>query len=238
MSTDRSNPDVRTRLVDATIRLLATHGPSEVKARTVSNEAGLSTMGVYSCFGGVPELLRAVADEGLRKLAAAFERVPRTEDPLVDLCALAMAHRDVAKSNAHLYDLMFGLSIHTRYGPARAGAVQVSSEHSPEFMAVHAHLLDACTRLVETECVRRTDPSHIARQLWGAVHGFVMLELAGHFADVSNPPAEILVPMCNNIVVGLGATRERVEAATGGSVTNQMSAPEDASVPKRKARGI
>ncbi|MBN3785627.1 TetR/AcrR family transcriptional regulator [Burkholderia sp. Ac-20353] len=238
MSTARSNPDVRTRLVEATIRLLATNGPSEVKARSVSNEAGLSTMGVYNYFGGVPELLRAVADEGLCRLATAFELVPKTDNPLVDLCGMALAHRDVARSNAHLYDLMFGLSIHTRYGPARVGTAPVSSEHSPAFNAAYAQLVDACARLVAAKCVQPADPSHIARQLWGAVHGFVMLELAGHFADVADPPSEVLLPMCNNLIIGLGAARDRVESATSSVIAGRIHTEEfdSAAPPARKRR--
>jgi len=214
MTVDRSNPDARTRLIEATIRLLETEGPSEVKARSVTSEAGVSTMGVYTHFGGVPELLEAVANEGLRRLAAAFESVPITDDPLADLCALSLACRDVARSNPHLYDLMFGLSIHGRYSPSRGPAVPVVNERSPVFKGAYAHLLGACTRLVDAKCVRKTEPSRIALQLWGAVHGFVMLELAGQFADVTDPPAEVLLPMCNNVVIGLGAAREKVESST------------------------
>ncbi|WP_082729505.1 TetR/AcrR family transcriptional regulator [Burkholderia sp. FL-7-2-10-S1-D7] len=237
MSTDRSNPDVRTRLIEATIRLLATNGPSEVKARSVATEAGLSTIGVYNYFGGVPELLRAVADEGLRRLAAAFEQVPKTDDPLADLCAMALAHRDAARRNAHLYDLMFGLSIHSRYGPARVGASAVPSVHSPAFKAAFALLVDTCARLVETGCVRQTDPVHIGLQLWGAVHGFVTLELAGHFADVVDPPSEILVPMCNNLVVGLGATHASVKAATSRVLGLRASTQEvESTAPQSRKR--
>jgi len=215
MSVDRSNPDARTRLIEATIRLLEREGPSEVKARSVTSEAGVSTMGVYTHFGGVPELLQAVAEEGLRRLVAAFESVPITDDPLADLCALSLACRDVARSNPHLYDLMFGLSIHGRYGPSRGPATPRANGHSPIFEGAYSHLLGACTRLVETKCIRKTEPSRVARQLWGAVHGFVMLELAGQFADVADPPAEVLLPMCSNVVIGLGAEREKVESSTG-----------------------
>ena len=42
------------RLVRAAIGLLAEQGPSAVKARTVASASGLSTMVVYSHFGGIP----------------------------------------------------------------------------------------------------------------------------------------------------------------------------------------
>lgn len=238
MSLDRSNPDARMRLIEATIRLLATSGPAEVKARSVTSEAGVSTMGVYTHFGGVPELLRAVADEGLQRLVTAFEQVPITDDPFADLCALSLACRSVARSNPHLYDLMFGLSIHGRYGPSWGPASQATNEHSPAFKVAYSHLVKTCTRLVETKCVRKTEPSLIAMQLWGAVHGFVMLELAGHFSDVADPPSEILVPLCNNVVIGLGAAREKVEASTAGVLTRWAGSSEAAAVSKngRKPR--
>src|SRR5882724_6943456 len=64
------------RLVQATIRLLAEQGPSAIKARTVASAAGLSTMVVYSHFGGIPELTRAVIDQGFKELDAAFRDLP------------------------------------------------------------------------------------------------------------------------------------------------------------------
>lgn len=214
MSTDTSLPDVRTRLVEAAIRLLAINGPSEVKARSVANEAGLSTMGVYTHLGGVPELLQAVADEGFKRLTNVFVRAPSTENPITDLCTMLLACRDFARSNPHLYDLMFGLSIEGRYSPSRCPITPPANGNSSAYKTTYTVLVKTCTRLIEAKHVRKIDPALIALQLWSAAHGFIMLELAGHFAEVANPPAEILVPMCNNIVVGMGAPRARVESAT------------------------
>lgn len=207
MTSDPSLPNARIRLVEATIRVLATSGPSEVKARSVSSEAGLSTMGVYTYFGGVSELLQAVCDEGFSRLAAAFECVPVTDDPTVDLCTMVLACRDLAHINPHLYDLMFGLSIDGRYSPSRGTPAPASSE-SVERNSTYSVLLKACTRLAGAKCVDKVDPALIALQLWSAAHGFIMLELAGHFAGIANPASEILVATCTNIVEGLGATRE------------------------------
>src|ERR1700759_1099309 len=84
-------PDgVQERLVEAAIRLLAEQGPSAIKARTVASAAGLSTMVVYSHFGGIPELTRAVIDQGFRELEAAFSQLPVTDDAIADLAVLAL----------------------------------------------------------------------------------------------------------------------------------------------------
>src|SRR6476620_11748049 len=81
------------RLIRATVGLLAEQGPSAIKARTVASAAGLSTMVVYHHFGGIPELVRAVADHGFTELGTAFSQVPVTEDPVVDLFVLALTCR-------------------------------------------------------------------------------------------------------------------------------------------------
>lgn len=215
---DRASPDARNRLLEAAIRLLAANGPSEVKARSVSSEAGLSTMGVYTYFGGVPELLQAVADEGFERQAAIFERVANTDDPMTDLCAMALACRDFAGRNPHLYDLMFGLSINGRYSPSRGTPASESRERSAAFTASYSFLLGQCTRLVDNDCVRTTDPDLIAAQLWSALHGFIMLELGGYFAAVADPAADVLVPMCINLVVGLGADRKTAESSAAAAM--------------------
>jgi len=223
MSSDHSLPNAQTRLIEATIRVLAANGPSEVKARSVASEAGLSTIGVYTYFGGVPGLLQAVADEGFKRLTAAFECVPITDDPVIDLCTMVLACRDLAHANPHLYDLMFGLSIDGRYSPSRVTPTPASSERSTAFSATYSVLLEACTRLVDAKCAPDVAPALIALQLWSAAHGFIMLELGGHFADVADPPAEILVPMCNNIVIGMGAKRKKVESSTAGVLAQRKA---------------
>jgi AcrR family transcriptional regulator len=100
-------PDgVPERVVQATIGLLAEQGPSAIKARTVASASGLSTMAVYHHFGGIAELIRAVADHGFTELGRAFSQVPVTEDPIADLFAMALMTRRVAHENPHLYDLI------------------------------------------------------------------------------------------------------------------------------------
>lgn len=239
MAVDTSPQDPRARLVEATIRLLARSGPSEVKARSVASEAQSSTMGVYTYFGGVPELLQAVADEGFNRQAAVFGRLPPTDDPMADLCAIALACHDFARRNPHLYDLMFGLSIHGRYSPSRGAVEPLLSGQSPSFRAAYAFLLQGCTRMVEAKCVRRTDPDLIALQFWSALHGFIMLDLGGHFAHMATPSSDVLVPMCVNMVVGLGAKRDKAEASAASAQASSGAAlsfgARSASAPNRRA---
>ena len=205
-------PDrVPERLVQATIGLLAEQGPSAIKARTVASAAGLSTMALYSHFGGIPELTLAVIDHGFRELDRALSRVPATDDPLADLAGLALTCRRVARENPHLYDLMFGLSTRATYRPQTDSGGR-SSGRSLAFRGVYARVEEACARLVTSGRVRHQEPAGIAAQLWSFVHGFITLELAETF-DCDDPVGSLLLPMGVNLSVGLGDTRERAQAS-------------------------
>ena len=201
----------RMRLIEAAIGLLAESGPSDVKARSVAARAGTSTMGVYSHFGSVPELLRAVADEGFRRQAVVFESTPRTADPMANLYLLALSCCRFAADNRLLYDLMFGLSIDGRYNSSRVDAAKPVTSKTPEFEVSFAYPLRESLRLVESGVLPKHDPPIIAMQFWSSLHGFIMLDLGGHFAEVADPIADLLGPMCVNLVVGMGARREAAE---------------------------
>ncbi len=213
MSGDPTPDGVPERLVQATIRLLAEQGPSAIKARSVASASGLSTMAVYHHFGGIAELISAVADRGFTELDRAFSQVPVTEDPIADLFAMALMTRRVARQNPHLYDLMFGLSTRrATYRPLSDSDVRLSGR-SPAFRGAYVHVTDACERLMRSGRVRQQEPEVLAAQLWSFVHGFITLELAEHFVEFDDPVAQVLVPMGVNLAVGLGDKRERAEVS-------------------------
>ncbi|WP_319446725.1 MULTISPECIES: TetR/AcrR family transcriptional regulator [unclassified Mycobacterium] len=210
---EKSTPDgVPERLVRATIGLLAEQGPSAIKARTVASAAGLSTMVVYSHFGGIPELTSAVIDQGFKELDEAFAALPATDDPIADLAVQGLTTRRVARENPHLYDLMFGLSTRGSYRPVES-ACSGGSGSSPGFRAAYAHVAEACARLVMSGRVKQQDPDGIAAQLWSFVHGFITLELAETFNGFDDPVRQVFLPLGVNLSVGLGDTRHRAEAS-------------------------
>ncbi|WP_369828105.1 TetR/AcrR family transcriptional regulator [Mycobacterium sp. 852002-51163_SCH5372311] len=200
------------RLIQATIRLLAEQGPSAIKVRTVSAASGLSTSLVYHYFGGVPELMGAVVEQGFKELDRAFSRLPVTDDPIADLAVQALTCRRFARENPHLYDVMFGLSTRSTYRPLTEADVR-SSGSSPTFRAAYAHVAEACQRLVSSGRVTPQEPEGVAAQLWSFVHGFITLELAQTFVDFDDPVRQVLLPMGVNLSVGLGDTRKRAQAS-------------------------
>jgi AcrR family transcriptional regulator len=212
MSEEPTSNGVPERLVQATIKLLAEQGPSAIKARTVAAATGLSTMVVYSHFGGVPELIRAVVDHGFRELDRAFSELPATEDPITDLFAIALTMRELARANPHLFDLMFGLSTRATYRPMPDRDLRRSG-HSPAFRAAYAHVTDACTRLVESGRIGPLDPTVVAAVLWSSMHGYITLELGDHFAEFDDPVVQIMLPIGVISSIGLGDDPERARAS-------------------------
>ncbi|MGB8402467.1 MAG: WHG domain-containing protein [Mycobacterium sp.] len=206
------------QLVSATIALLADKGPGEIKARTVAEAAGLSTIAVYHHLGGLPELLEAVAEQGFKELGEAFRAAPANADPVTALFSMALASRLFAQANPHLYDLMFGLSTRGSYRPLDKPATSGGNRAS-NFQLAYTHLIEGCERLVTSGRVRCEEtPQMIAPQLWSAVHGFVALELGGHLAQFDDPVKQVLQPMMVNVVVGLGDERTAAIASHDAAI--------------------
>ena len=201
------------QLVAAAIELLASDGPTALKARTVAEAAGLSTIAVYHHLGGLPELIAAVVDRGFEDLGDAFLQAPTYGDAVTELFAMALESRRFAQANPHLYDLMFGLSSRGSYRPMRT-AESATQGRIDNFQKAYSHLVEACGRLVASGRLRvQHYPEEIAPQLWSAVHGFVMLELGGHLSGFDDPVRKILLPMMINVVTALGDDRRKATAS-------------------------
>jgi AcrR family transcriptional regulator len=196
-----AQPEVRRRLLEAAARLLAEEGPSALSTRRLAKEVGTSTMSVYTYFGGLPDLVRAVVEEGFARLAAHLADVPHTDDALTDLLALGWAYRANAVDNPQLYAVMFG--------SASLGGYRRSKEELDEGRYTFDVLVAATARAIEAGQFRKEDPEHVAAQLWSALHGFVMLELAGYFHGDEDAVESVLLPLFVNLGIGLGADTGR-----------------------------
>src|SRR5688500_10824491 len=107
MATMSEQTDVRRRLIEVAADLLSEEGPSALSARRLARDAGTSTMAVYTHFGGMPALVRAVVAEGFARLYDRVAEVAPSDDPLVDLTAAAAAYRAHALAEPHLFFVMF-----------------------------------------------------------------------------------------------------------------------------------
>ena len=101
MSPKVAHPETRVRLLDEAARLLAERGSAALTARRLADGVGSSTMAIYTHFGDMDGLRRAVRLEGFRRLAAHLDSVQQTHDPVADQAALGWAYCVNALANPH-----------------------------------------------------------------------------------------------------------------------------------------
>ncbi|WP_405422083.1 TetR-like C-terminal domain-containing protein [Pseudonocardia alni] len=63
-------------------------------------------MAVYTRFGSLLDVHRAVRADGFARLGAVLEALPATDDPVADLVAAALTYLDFAVAEPHLYRTM------------------------------------------------------------------------------------------------------------------------------------
>lgn len=175
MSPRRANPQTPTALVEAAARILAEEGPAALSTRRLAAAVGTSTMAVYTHFGGMDDLVRAMVYEGFARLHGRLTRVGVTADPVADVAALGYAYRDSALDAPHLYAVMFGSS--------PLGGFSLTDEDRQHGRYTLEVLVDAVNRCMAAGRFRACDVQLIAHQMWIAVHGLVTLQLGGYLID-------------------------------------------------------
>lgn len=165
-------PDETSRaLLIAAHRLLAEHGSDALTVRRIATEAGMSTMNVYSRFGGKDGVVDVLYIDGFERLFAAIGAVPTTDDVPDDLMKIARVYRTFALENPTYYRVMFRTAIHDFTPSTRATEVALGG-------------LDVFTERVRAgqstgQIVSGPDrpAAEIAAFLWASCHGLVSLEL-------------------------------------------------------------
>lgn len=159
-----ADPAVRLALLETAAELLARREP--VTARSLADRVGASTTALYTHFGGMPGLWRAVRSEGFARLGRRLAAVPRTDDPVRDLAALGAAYLDSARADPFLYRTMFD---------AAADLEDPAVADDP-----FALLVEAADRARRAGRFAGTsDPLAVATRYWAGGHGLAMLVVTG-----------------------------------------------------------
>jgi AcrR family transcriptional regulator len=169
MSPRRADPQLPTALVEAAAKLLANEGPAAFSTRRLAAAVGASTMAVYTHFGSMDDLVRAMVHEGFARLHRRMTEVGATDDPVADVVTLGCAYRGNALDNPHLYAVMFGGS--------SLGGFSLTDDDRQHGRYTLEVLVTAVTRCIAVGRFKPADPSLLANQMWIALHGLVTLEL-------------------------------------------------------------
>lgn len=205
-----SAEEPRQRLVAEAIRLLESGGPEALQARRVASAVNASTMAVYTHFGGMGQLIEAVAREGLARLGAALATVPRTPDGLEDIFEIAWVYRAFAIENPQLFRVMYGV---TEPGGYTLGGMDGERLMLPESLHALEYLSGAVRRAIESGSGSANGVDTAAMQIWCAGHGYVLAELAGFFGSEGYGIQAVGAPLLTQLIIGLGHPPEAVQRA-------------------------
>lgn len=168
--TETDVADFRERLCEAAERLFAERGPDAVTMRQLAAELGVSPMTPYRYFEDKDDILAAVRANGFNRFAEALERA---RDGAVGArargAAVGEAYVSFALENPHAYKLMFDFN-------------QPHVEKYPELVAAGRRAQKTMTGHVEdalAEGLMEGEAEQIGLMFWAAIHGTVILELAG-----------------------------------------------------------
>jgi AcrR family transcriptional regulator len=100
-------PELRDRIFDAAVDVLATQGVAAVTTRRVAAMAGTSPPAIYELFGHKAGLVRELFYEGFRRLLSALEQIDSNDRPIDDLIQTMSTFRSFANANPGLFAIMY-----------------------------------------------------------------------------------------------------------------------------------
>jgi len=155
---------VRVLIIERAARMLRDR--ESITLRAVVQGTGASTMAVYTHFGGMDGLWRALRQEGFSRLADRLGRLAPTPDPVCDLAALVVAYVQNALEHPDLYRVMFDATVELEDLQAADDTLEL--------------LVQAARRGVQAgRFGARTVPLELATQSWAIGHGLVSLVATG-----------------------------------------------------------
>ena len=154
-------------------------------------------MAVYTHFGGIDGLWRALRQEGFVRLAAQLSTVVLTADPVRDLSALVAAYLQNALDHPDLYRVMFDATVDLENLPAADETLE---------LFVQAALRGVQSGRFHPGVV----PLELATQSWILGHGLVSLVATGPL-----PPTTLRfgAPMLTALYIAAGDDPDRCQAS-------------------------
>lgn len=173
VKTDAEKQVLRTLIMDAARELFVDRGVEAVTMRAIADRIGYSATSIYLYFNDKEQLLRAVIDADVIKLAQALRATLNISDPLQRFLQFGHQYVQFALANPNHYRMMFM----TRR-PGCDPALSSIEQHNPEQDA-YSQLTAVVTSAWQAGVFRQefTDPVVIAQTVWAAMHGLCSLQI-------------------------------------------------------------
>jgi AcrR family transcriptional regulator len=158
---------IRSRLCDAAAKLFLEEGEAALSMRRLAAEVGCSPMAPYRHFADKEALVAAIRTQAFNRLADALDGVAQNDRHRAR--DIGDAYVQFARENPAAYKLMFDLAQpdETAYPELAAAAARARIS-----MSGYVH------ELVEAG-VLAGDPVELGYVFWAAIHGLIVLDLAG-----------------------------------------------------------
>lgn len=162
---------LRERTCAAAERLFAEHGPEAVSMRPLAAEIGLTAMSLYRYFKDKDDILAAVRAQGFDRIAEVLERaLAASMPPGCAAAPVSSAYITFALEHPAAYRLMFELT-------------QPNEADYPELVRAVSRARRPLRAFVEQSIaagwIEADEPEAVAHAYWAAIHGLVVLQLAG-----------------------------------------------------------
>jgi AcrR family transcriptional regulator len=166
--------DFRAELCRVATERFARYGYDGVTMRQLADDLGCSPKTPYRYFKDKDEILAAVRADAFRRFADALEAEARLHaEPTARAHAVGQAYLDFALANPSAYRIMFDV-----HRAEDTGHPELAREAARARVFITRQAEDmAAVGLVEG------DPRVVGYAMWAAVHGLVVLRLAGFLAD-------------------------------------------------------
>jgi len=168
--TETDLADFREKLIAAATRIFAEKGREGFTMREVAAELGVSAMTPYRYFKDKDEILAAVRASAFDRFAQVMEDAfASAQDPVARGAAVGEAYIRFAFGEPESYRLMFDMS---QPDEANYPDLVRAGERARRTMTDHVRAMVGAGLL-------EGDPVLIGHVYWAALHGAVVLELAG-----------------------------------------------------------
>lgn len=161
---------VRERIRAVAQRHVAAHGPDAISLRSIAAELGWTAASLYRYYASKAQLLDALRTAAHERFSDCIEAAHASTDDLWDRSrAIGDAYVAFAENEPAAYQLMFAhAALDGEKSPDLQRAEQRSNHTLTDYVRemVEAGLLDG-------------DADLIAHAYWAAIHGLVMLRMAG-----------------------------------------------------------
>ncbi len=159
--------EVRGRLCDAAAKLFLEEGEAALSMRRLAAEVGCSPMAPYRHFADKEALVAAIRAQAFERLADALDGVARNERHRA--ADIGAAYVRFARANPAAYKLMFDLA-----QPDEAAYPELAAAAARARVSMSGYVRE----LVEAG-VLAGDPVELGYVFWAAIHGLIVLDLAG-----------------------------------------------------------